>query len=269
MTTENFVSERLAELVNQQISRVTEKSVFTEEARYIAQTCYRNNIRNILDLGCWTGVLACDVLGTGIKLDNYHLVDAVPYYLDRACELFKDIPQVTHEAVTILPPSYLGDPPKEMLIHPYDTLNTSSLYSEHFLSSRVKHTCLHVPLAESSSITQYVTDNLDRFGINTYVKIDLDGVDVELVAEIIKRGLQPGGLQFEIWNNVKDKYATLASILKTRGYMIPTAELTKHKNFSVGVSGNYWWAVGYDIIGTQYYSTYYNSDVGNEPVTTL
>jgi hypothetical protein len=262
---EDFVNERLELLLEDQIVRVSFNEVFVEEARYIKRTCLANDLVKVVDFGSWCGILAQEVFDTGLVLENYHLVDAVPYYMNRAVSLLHNRP-ITHETVTLLPPSYDRPAPEFMLVHPYDTLNTSSLYSELFLREYVKRSSIQVPLARSRGVVDYIHSNLDKFGPDSYVKIDLDGVDIEFVAEILKAELQPGAIHFEVWNNMRPGYAKLAEALAQRGYCVPTADLNQHRNYSVGVSRNYWWAVGYDVAAGQYNFTYYDQDHGTEAV---
>ena len=255
----NYDNNRLELLLNEQIDRVIANRVFAEEARYIQKTCLANNIRKVVDFGSWCGILAKEVFDTGIVLDNYHLVDAVPYYMDKAREILQDRP-ITSETVTLLPPSYALSAPTTMLVHPYDTLNTSSLYSELFMRPYALKSVVNVPLAESQGVREYIYANLDKFGPDCYVKIDLDGADIEFVAEILRAKLAPGAIHFEVWNNMRTGYAKIAEVLKQRGYCVPTADLNQHKNYSVGISKNYWWAVGYDVAAGQYNFTYYDQD---------
>lgn len=262
----HFIGEKLPDLVDAQIFRVISNKVFVEEANYIKQTCERNDIKNIVDFGCWTGILASEIFDTGVELNNYHLVDAVSFYMNKALELLADKP-VTHELLTLLPPSYKGAPPTSMLVHPYDTLNSSSIYSGYFLKEEIKQANVRLPLAKSMTITDYIKNNKDRFGADTYVKVDLDGVDIEMLAEILRAGLTPGAVQFEVWNSFKGGYTKVSKAFEAMGYKIPTANLHIHQSFSVGISRNYWWAVGYDNVGTHFNCTYYDMEHGEVPVS--
>lgn len=255
----------LTAAIDAQIVRVMENQVFKEEARYIQRTCEKNNLKRVTDLGAWTGVLAKEVFDTGIELENYHMVDAVAIYLERAQALLQNFP-VSEELVTLLPRGYVGRAPKTMLVNAYDTVNTSSIYSEHFVSNQVKHANYQVDLAESVQVADYVKNNPSRFAPNTYVKIDLDGVDINLVEEILQQGYEPGAIHFEVWHVFKPGYARVSKQLKALGYKMPTADLDMHKNYSVGVSKNYFWAVGYDVNNGKLSYTYYDTDHGDYPV---
>ena len=263
----HFIGEKLPDLVDAQIFRVISNKVFAKEADYIKLMCERNDIKKIVDFGCWTGILAKEIFDTGIKLDNYHLIDAVPFYMNKALEILADQPEVTHELVTLLPPSFKGTPPTTMLIHPYDTLNSSSIYSNYFLKDDVKQANVRLPMAPSQALTDYITKNADQLGSNTYVKVDLDGVDIEMVSEMIKAGVRPGAVQFEVWNTFKGGYTKIIKIIEELGYKVPAANLHIHQSFSVGISKNYWWAVGYDNLGTGYNCTYYDMEHGEVPVS--
>jgi hypothetical protein len=263
----HFIGEKLADLVDAQIFRVITNKVFAEEANYIKKTCERNDIKNVIDFGCWTGILASEVFATGLKLDNYHLVDAVPFYMNKAVALNEKNP-ITHELVTLIPPSFKGTPPTSMLIHPYDTLNSSSIYSGYFLKDAVKQANVRVPLAASMNITDYVQKNSKLLASdNCYVKVDLDGCDIEMISELIKNNVFPGAIEFEVWNTFKSGYTKASIALAAQGYKIPTPNLHIHQTFSVGISRNYWWAVGYDNLGTNYQCTYYDMDHGDSPVS--
>jgi hypothetical protein len=266
MTLTTNQDERLQILVDEQIRRVSVNNVFTQEASYIHRVCERKNIRRITDFGSWCGVLAQEVFNTGIVLDNYHLVDAVPYYMDRALHLLDNRP-ITYETVTLIPPSYKQPLPASMLVHPYDTLNTSSIYSPLFLKDFVKRSAVQIPVARTQSLKEYIENNRDKFTPDTYVKIDLDGVDIEFVAEILRSGLEPGAVQFEVWATARPVCEQIMKILANLGYSIPRADLNVHKNYSVAVSKNYWWAVGYDNAAGQINFTYYDQDHGSQAVS--
>jgi hypothetical protein len=156
-----------------------------------------------------------------------------------------------------------------MLIHPYDTLNSSSIYSGYFLKEEVKKANIRLPLAKSMPLTDYVKNNPRKLGSDSYVKVDLDGVDIEMVAAILKAGITPGAIQFEVWNSFKGGYTRIARAFEDLGYKIPTANLHVHQTFTVGISKEYWWAVGYDNPAGTYVSTYYDMDHGEVPAQSL
>jgi hypothetical protein len=251
--------------IEEQIGRVQARGVFREEARYIERTCQVENLHRVIDFGSWCGVLAHNVLATGVPLDNYHLVDCAPIYMEIAlAHLGETHTPVTHELVTLVPNS-VARRPVTMLVDSYDTLNTSSIYSEHFVREPVKQANVRVPLANALTLNEYVTGHLTMFNSDTYVKIDLDGVDLDLVDSILDNDCLPGAIHFEVWNPFKPRYNKLIERLVSLGYQRPEADFLWHKNFSVGVSRNYWWAVGYDILGGVYRYTYYDKDHGTKP----
>lgn len=262
----HFIGEKLADLIDAQVFRLITNKTFAQEAAYIKTTCERNNLDTVVDFGCWTGILASEVFNTGIKLEKYYCVDAVPYYIAQAKIILKNKP-VTYETVTLLPPSYKSAPPQSMLVHPYDTLNSSSLYSGYFLKEDVKKANVTVPLADSKPLTNYISERNELFRPNCYVKIDLDGIDLELVGAIIRQGLNPGAIHFEVWNSFKGGYTRAANALANMGYKVPAPNLHIHQSFSVGISRNFWWAVGYDDINTNPRMTYYDQDHGETPVS--
>lgn len=261
------MNDRLINLIDKQITRVIEKKIFAEESKFIVNSCQHNNLTSIIDFGSWVGILAKEILSHEYTFNNYHLVDCVPYYLELAKKLLSQYSCVTSQAITLVPPSYRKELPNQLLVHPYDTLNTSSLYSEHFINPKLFSSCCHVDIEKCVAMSSYITDNLERFTNSTYVKIDLDGCDIELVAEIIGRGLTPGAIQFEVWDIFKPTYTKLIDQLKIRGYLTPQIDLIKHKNFTVSISSCYWFAIGYDIVGNQYFSTYYDSNSGEQPIS--
>lgn len=251
--------------IEEQINRVHRNNLFGQEAQYIAESCRANKLTHILDLGSWVGELAQEVLATGIALDSYHLVDGIPYYLNYARQRLTNYATVSYQECMILPRAYSRNIPETILVNPYDTLNSSSLYSEYLLSKRARLASVPMEIGPSATVNQFIDSNLSRFGSDTYVKIDLSGVDIELVASILKRQLTPGALQFTVWATDKSVYHQLVNLLLSRGYKVPLANLDIHKNFSVSVSKNHWFAVAHDIIGHQHFSTYYDQAHGVVP----
>jgi hypothetical protein len=259
------ISQKINELISAQEFNLISKQIFNREAQLIKKACELNDLFNIVDIGCWTGVLAAEIFNTGLIIKNYHLVDAVPYYMQRALIALEGKP-VTSELVTLLPMSYKQEPPTSFLIHPYDTLNTSSIYSSYFLHEEIKQANVKLPLAPSSYVDKYVSDNISRFNNDTYVKIDIDGVDQGLVFQMLKNKVQPGALQFESWNQFKsDSEKLLSSYKNYFGYKIPDFSLNHHQAYTVCISKNYWWAVGYDNLMIKPQATYYDLEHGIKP----
>jgi hypothetical protein len=253
--------------IQEQIDRVQANNVFLEESRYIKQTCLLLGCDNIIDFGSWCGVLAENILSQDIELQNYHLVDCVPLYMDIALDRLANYDQsITYELVTLLPKTTINLP-QDILVNREDTLNTSSIYSQYFVKQSVKSDDYRVPIADPVIVDSYIRDNLGRFTDKTYVKIDLDGVDLPLVDSILDNQLTPGAIHFEVWHPFKHRSTKLFERLGKLGYSIPLADLTWHKNFSVSVGRSYWWAVGYDIIDGKYVYTYYDQDHGSQART--
>jgi hypothetical protein len=254
------ISQKLPDLINTQIYRLATNGVYKQEANEIAKTCIANNLAKIVDFGCWAGLLASEVFDTGIQLKNYHLIDAIPMYIGMAKTVLDDRPVSFQEAL-LVPESFKGSAPRSILIHPYDTLNSTSIYSDKFLSEKIKSIGVTVPTAKSTLVDDFVINNPGLFDSDSYVKIDIDGVDLALVTSILKHGHMPGAIQLEVWNTFKSGYAKIANHLAELGYMCPTINLNVHQNFSVGVSKTRWWAVGYDPDKEfKVNMTYYSSD---------
>ena len=101
--------------VDKQIQRVLENNRFVEEATHIVKLCQLENLSSIIDFGCWTGVLGLEIFKQWPELEKYHLIDAVPYYLDKAKTMLKEFP-ITSQTVTLIPSNHKGNMPKSMLI---------------------------------------------------------------------------------------------------------------------------------------------------------
>lgn len=253
------IGEKFADLLNAQIMRLITNKIFVREADYIKKTCEKNNLSRIVDFGCWTGVLASEIFNTDIKIDNYHLIDASPFYINCAKTMLDGKP-ITSECVTLIPPSFKQPNPTSMLVHPYDTLNSSSIYSRFFLSEEVKNANVTVPISNPTPLNDFLKSNKNLFSDSCYVKIDLDGVDIELVRGIFEHCYLPGAIQFEVWHSFKGGASKLFEIFKMNGYKVPNVNLNIHQNYSVGLSRDFWWAVGYDNVSTKPEATYYDSD---------
>lgn len=256
---EHDISEKFADLLNAQIFRLITNKTFVEEAEYIKKTCEKNNLTNIVDFGCWTGVLASEVFNTGLNISNYHMIDAVPYYVNIAKYMLSDKP-ITTECVTLIPSNYKSEFPKSILVHPYDTLNSSSIYSQYFLNEQIKKANVTVPVSNCQLVEDFVDNNKQRFSEDSYIKIDLDGVDIELVKQILSKNLKPGAIQFEVWNSFKGGLTKISQYMSKLGYKVPTVNLHMHQTLAVCCAKNYWWAVGYDNVMISPEITYYDMD---------
>jgi hypothetical protein len=251
------LDNKFLDLLDAQIFRVINNKVFEEEAEHMIALAKLENANAIVDFGCWVGVLANEVLKRWPDT-SYHLVDAVPLYISKAKAMLMrdDIPTTE---VTLIPDNYKGDPPTTMLVHPYDTLNSSSIYSKHFLGEQVKAANVTVPVAPVKKVSEFVRSNKDLFETNNYIKIDLDGVDMDLVNAIIDAGYQPSVIHFEVWNAFKPAYDKLKERLSKLGYVFPDMNLKIYQHFSISVSKHHWWAVGYENVTVSPTSHYHKS----------
>ena len=252
------IENKLSDFIDAQIFRVINNKVFDTEAEYIVTLAKLEKATAVVDFGSWVGVLASEVLKRWPELSHYQLIDAVPYYITKAkAMLMRDnIPSIE---VTLIPDDFKGEHPTTMLISAYDTLNSSSIYSKHFLSANVKTANVTMKLAPVSTVGAFVKENGSLFLENNYVKIDLDGVDIDLVNSIIDAGYTPAVIQFEVWNSFKPVYEKLKERMTALGYVFPDIVIEKHQHFSVAVSRHNWWAVGYDNVTISPQSYYYKS----------
>lgn len=252
------LENKINDLIDAQIFRVINNKVFDSEAEHMVTLAKLENATAIVDFGCWVGVLASEVLKRWPELSSYHLIDAVPYYISKAKDMLMrdDMPSTE---ITLIPDTYKEAPPTTMLVHPYDTLNSSSIYSKHFLDEKIKSANVTVSLAPAKKVSEFVKSNSNLFSTNNYVKIDLDGVDMNLVNAVIDAGNQPAVIHFEVWNAFKPAYDKLKDRLTALGYVFPDMNIKIHQHFSVAVSKHHWWAVGYDNVTLSPQSYYYKS----------
>jgi hypothetical protein len=249
---------KLDALVDAQIFRVINNNVFDTEAEYIVTLAKLENATAVIDFGCWVGVLASEVRKRWPELPHYQLIDAVPYYIKKAKTILMqdDIPSIE---VTLIPDDFNGEVPTTMLISSYDTLNSSSIYSKDFLNASTKTANVTMKLAPVNTVGEFVKDNDSLFSKNNYVKIDLDGVDIDLVNSIINANFSPAVVQFEVWNSYKPAYEKLKERMSASGYLFPNIAIEKHQHFSVAVGKHHWWAVGYDNTTASSKSYYHKS----------
>ena len=252
------LDNKINDLVDAQIFRVMNNKVFDEEAENIVSIAKLENATEVIDFGCWVGILANEVLKRWPELTTYHMIDAVPYYINKAKELLQrtDLPCTE---VTLIPNEFKGVIPTSILVHPYDTLNSSSIYSSYFLDEKIKAANVTMPCAPVKRVTEFVQANPQLFAGNQYVKLDLDGVDMDLVNSFIDQGHRPAVIQFEVWNAFKPGYDKLKEKLTKLGYMFPDVNIKVHQHFSVAVGKHNWWAVGYDNVTISPQSYYYKS----------
>lgn len=235
--------EFVASALKIQNERVKLGQVFKQEAEMIVGLAKKVSALTITDLGCWTGLLASEIFALWPELKNYHAVDAVPMFIEFAKKQLEGKP-VDFTGVTLVP--RLANLPEvaSIKVSPFDTLNTASIYTGRVPSKQV---LIELPVFSNSYITPFVTDHREFFSDDSYVKIDLDGVDIAVVETILAQDLHPCVIQFEVWKMFYDKgLASLRPELEKYGYVWPDIDYTVYKHFSIALTrGSGWWFVGY------------------------
>lgn len=231
--------------INIQYERCKLGQIFTPEAQHIAKLAGLAKAKTVTDMGCWVGLLAEEVFKEMPKLQKYYAVDAVPLFIEVAKEKLKGKP-VEFIAKTLVPRLGKIQEVPVMNIVPFDTLNTSSIYTGRTIKTDAKFTAL--PAAENTFITPFVQEHADTlFAPSSYVKIDLDGVDLALVDTILSNDCKPAVIQFECWKfYYKRGLGQLIAKLKAAGYAWPDDfKPEDYNHFSMAVGKKHWWAVGY------------------------
>lgn len=215
------MSDQVRDAIKRTADRLLAAGIHRGEARLIAKTYRAGGCDELLDLGCSTGVLAYRILEL-VKPKRYVGFDANPFCVEHTLQLLRssypELP-ITVTASTIIPDHLSSKTRVKGKVN--DLVNTSSVYTT--LPGAV----------EFDSPPMTVQDIVRDISPSTFLKIDIDGVDVDIISELIRSNRLPRAFQFELQPNQVDD-VTLPNILRelaARGYMLPELSFLRSGRF--------------------------------------
>lgn len=202
-----------------------ESSIALEAETAIVKYFYDlHNCNRLIDVGCWTGVLALKMHKL-INPAEMILVDAVPMYLRMSRELFKahKINNVYAEELCIV-----KDPkafPGYFKINLSDSINTSNVLEQiDQMKDKIVVQMPTVPAVDvktaTGTLSKLITDQ-------TYFKLDVDSMDYAVITELINSGVKPVAMNFECLIDTPARKNELRRVLKLlglAGYYIPESD---------------------------------------------
>lgn len=202
----------IAAAVKQEADKLISNRVYVNEARLIARVYNAAHCERLIDIGCSTGVLAFRIF-ENIKPSCYIGIDANEFCVASAKALladFLDIEKQFH-CKTIIPCYFES---KVVMTGVLGKLvDTSNIY--HNYPGAIQFESPNVQVSE-------LLAELD-IQPSDFIKIDVDGLDVDIVAELIMANKLPRGLQFEVSKpqiqdvTLNNLFAELAKL----GYVLP------------------------------------------------
>jgi hypothetical protein len=205
----DFVADEARVLAN---PRIAERSRI--EGGLIASIINARSLRSYIDLGCWYGVLAREVLaacGPGCP-EHVLLADACHPFLSAARRTVNPrVPETLHAAIVPCGEAWAD---ARLALHPTDTS-----------SSSVRAGCGGADDGTGDSVpTVTVTQLLERLPAewiaSAYLKIDLEGLDEAIVRDLIASAVRPAVLHFEFLPAQWSDPGTF-EFIRAAGYRVP------------------------------------------------
>ena len=208
-----------------QQTKKMERSIALEAETAIVKYFYElHNCDTLIDVGCWTGVLALKMHKI-INPQRLIIVDAVPMYLRMCRELFKqhNITNVYAEELCIVrdPVQYPG----YFKINLSDSINTSNVLEQH--DQMRDKIVVQMPTVKAVTPQQGAKILGNMITDKTYFKLDIDSMDYAVLTEMLNAGIKPVAMNFECLLDTtarKNEFRRLLRLLNQNGYFIPESD---------------------------------------------
>lgn len=192
------------------------------EANVIATVLRASEISVYADLGCWFGFLLGSVLSR-CTVSRAVAIDGVPAFLRYAGST------IPHDNVEFL---------NAIIIPRGSNPNTTEYRVDPSDSSKAGVQASNGPLVEGVPIM--TVEDLAEFptireALNAgYVKIDLEGIDLDIVCDIVELGFRPRAIHFEVVRRNLDQLPDVLDLVGAAGYEVPRSPLLgDHRFYSV------------------------------------
>lgn len=199
------------------------------ESEVIAKFIRSLALTHYIDVGCWYGFLLRNVLARCSPL-RVIAVEAVPEFAEYARRSLEDPTRVEFRRAVLAPYGHAEQP---FRIHGQDTSKSGIGASDGEIMND----------AEPVSLLTVLNDLTREELAASYLKLDLEGIDEQVVAEILESGWRPGAIEFEIIGRDYRDPQTIKR-LENAGYKVPRLD-GKHPYWSVTCSASRCAVVGF------------------------
>lgn len=199
---------------------VNQPGVFKMEAEQIVKRLSPASI--LIDVGCWTGVLGKITLdlakAVGVEPAAYLGIDAGLYYTKVAAEILP--PPAKFRSFYIFPDSAVElNLVDKLYFDLFDPLNTSGFYTRRVVP---KEKLSAMPVGKNirpCDFALWLKGNYDLAKL--YLKLDIEGVDHEVVHELVYYEALPEVLHFELLEKFTLYWEKPAAMLATKYDFVP------------------------------------------------
>lgn len=213
---------------------VNQPGVFVVEADQIVKRL--KSTSTLIDLGCWTGVLGRMVLDKAEALNRtpreYLGIDAGLYYIQVAAEVIP--PPAKFRSFFIFPDSAVElNLVNKLYFDIFDPLNTSGFYSRRVIP---KEKLSAMPIGKTIRPCDFAIWLRNNYELeHLYLKTDIEGIDHELVHELIRYDTLPEVLHFELLEKFTSYWDKPSKLLAMKYDFIPPACLPDETYIIVAV----------------------------------
>ncbi len=167
--------------------------VYKYHAEVVKSFYQEQDCNTVVDLGCWLGAFAYN-MKKELNPGKLTIIDAVPTYLYMAKQLLtKNNLQENVEVCEMTVADSPNDNITHFVVNLERTIETSSVLS------KVKDNTIsfNLPVVRPTSSAQAAVKLFEIAGNNCYMKIDVDGMDYNLISEMGKINFFPRVMHFE------------------------------------------------------------------------
>jgi FkbM family methyltransferase len=189
------------------------------ESEIISQQIRKHKISTYIDIGCWYGFLLKNVMLKNMNI-NTIAIDAIPAFTKIAKS---------------------NCPSKKASFFTYAIVPSSTYENEDFnlnlsdsSKSGFESAGFRIPGLRRITLSDWIAEECSINVINnSYLKIDLEGLDFNILRSTLSKDVHPIVIHFEVVNRRKFEYPNISSFLKLLGYKIMALPSNEHAFYSV------------------------------------
>ena len=212
------------EIINREYEKVLLDKEISEyfylESVQISNFINKYKIPYYFDIGCWYGILLNYVLEQNTSVQAI-AIDAVKSFIDISQVNCYDLNRSNFYNFAIVPESLEDNTP--FLLNTIDT-------------SKSGFDTIGYPVRNTKSIKlkEFIDFPNMRYMLNnSYLKLDLEGIDFEILKDIFSNFLKPKAIHFEVLKRTRNNLDEILKIIQTEGYSIQGISNTNHAFHSI------------------------------------
>jgi SAM-dependent methyltransferase len=217
------------ELTSGELELVTQQK-FAPEAAVIADFIQRLGLDAYIDIGCWYGLLLQEVLAR-VQPRTVVALDAVQAFVDLAKSRVGE-DWASYFCRTVVPTCLIRSPLPEFRLHTGDS-------SESGIGLKGG---VPVTTGRTTTLVHFLRRNVPSLE-RSYLKIDIEGLDSLLVADLVTLGCYPAVLHFEYLPWID--YSEAFDALRSSGYKLPDLR-PGHRFYSFACSRDEAFLIGFE-----------------------